>query len=420
MARVLLIVGGGIAAYKSAELIRALRKRGDAVTPVLTRAGAQFVTPLTLGALAGSRVYTDLFDLKDEVEMGHIELSRSADAILVCPATADLMARMAVGIADDLATTLLLATDAPVLIAPAMNVRMWQHPATMRNVATVRGEGVTVMEPDVGEMACGEFGPGRLPEIERILVELDAVLAKGAPLRGSDPATSVLADQPDFADDTHRALHGRHLIVTAGPTHEPIDPVRYLANRSSGKQGFAIAEAAARAGARVTLIAGPVALPTPPGVDRVDVETAQQMADAVASALPADVAVMVAAVADWRPATHSPAKIKKNGDAPAPLVLAENPDILATLAHSPQRPALVVGFAAETDALLDHAQAKLARKGCDWIVANDVGVDPMGGAANRVHLVTADGVDSWERLPKEEVARRLIDRIADALRPPRD
>ena len=401
MARVLLIVGGGIAAYKSAELVRALRKRGDTVTPVLTRGGAQFVTPLTLGALAGSRVYTDLFDLKDEVEMGHIELSRSADAILVCPATADLMAKMAAGIADDLATTLLLATDAPVLVAPAMNVRMWQHPATLRNVATLRADGVSVMEPDVGAMACGEYGPGRLPEIERILADLDAMLEKGAPLRGPEAVSARLA--------------GRHLLVTAGPTQEPIDPVRYLANRSSGKQGFAIAEAAVRAGARVTLVAGPVGLPTPAGVDRIDVETAAQMAAAVNRALPADAAVMVAAVADWRPANASDSKLKKNGIAPAPIALAENPDILASLAHSPLRPTLVVGFAAETDDVLTHAQAKLARKGCDWIVANDILADPMGGERNRVHLVTKDGVDSWDRLPKEEVARRLIDRIADAL-----
>ncbi len=401
MARVLLIVGGGIAAYKSAELVRALRKRGDTVTPVLTRGGAQFVTALTLGALAGSRVYIDLFDLKDEVEMGHIELSRSADAILVCPATADLMAKMAAGIADDLATTLLLATDAPVLVAPAMNVRMWQHPATLRNVATLRADGVAVMEPDVGAMACGEYGPGRLPEIERILTDLDAVLEKGAPLRGSEGVSARLA--------------GRHLLVTAGPTQEPIDPVRYLANRSSGKQGFAIAEAAARAGARVTLVAGPVGLPTPAGVDRIDVETAAQMAAAVNRALPADAAVMVAAVADWRPANASASKLKKNGIAPAPIALAENPDILAGLADSPLRPTLVVGFAAETDDVLTHAQAKLARKGCDWIVANDILADPMGGERNRVHLVTKDGVDSWDRLPKEEVARRLIDRIADAL-----
>ena len=282
-----------------------------------------------------------------------------------------------------------------------MNVRMWQHPATLRNVATLRADGVAVMEPDVGAMACGEYGPGRLPEIERILTDLDAVLEKGAPLRGSEGVSARLA--------------GRHLLVTAGPTQEPIDPVRYLANRSSGKQGFAIAEAAARAGARVTLVAGPVGLPTPAGVDRIDVETAAQMAAAVNRALPADAAVMVAAVADWRPANASASKLKKNGIAPAPIALAENPDILAGLADSPLRPTLVVGFAAETDDVLTHAQAKLARKGCDWIVANDILADPMGGERNRVHLVTKDGVDSWDRLPKEEVARRLIDRIADAL-----
>ncbi|HKX87742.1 MAG TPA: bifunctional phosphopantothenoylcysteine decarboxylase/phosphopantothenate--cysteine ligase CoaBC [Sphingopyxis sp.] len=407
--RILLIVGGGIAAYKSIELVRLLRKAGYVVRCVITRAGEQFVTPLTLAALSGNKVYTNLFDLKDEVEMGHIELSREADLVVVAPATADLLAKMAAGIADDMATTLLLATDKPVLAAPAMNVRMWLHAATRRNVATLRGDGVTVMEPDEGEMACGEYGPGRLPEPAAIKAAIDRALA-------NPPATVPLTGQPDFAPANHRPLFGRRILITAGPTHEPIDPVRYIANRSSGKQGFAIAAAAAEAGAEVLLIAGPVPLPTPPGVIRVDVETAVEMAAEVQDGLPVDAAIMVAAVADWRAAETAGQKIKKDGSGQVPpLALAENPDILASVAKSPERPPLLVGFAAETNDVIAHAQAKLARKGCDWIVANDVSADPMGGESNRVHIVSKDGVDSWDRLPKQAVARKLMEKIADEL-----
>ena len=407
--RILLIIGGGIAAYKAIELVRLLRKAGHSVRCVLTRAGEQFVTPLTLAALSENKVYTYLFDLKDEVEMGHIQLSREADLVVVAPATADLLAKMAGGIADDLATTLLLATDKPVLAAPAMNVRMWLHPATQRNVATLRGDGVTVMEPDEGEMACGEYGPGRLPEPEAIKAAIEVALAQGTIVR-------PLGGQPDFAPSRHRPLYGRRILVTAGPTHEPIDPVRYIANRSSGKQGFAIAAAAAEAGAEVLLVAGPVPLPTPPGVVRVDVETAREMAAEVEAGLPVDAAIMVAAVADWRAADTSAQKIKKDGSGEVPpLALAENPDILASVAKSAKRPPLLVGFAAETNDVIAHAQAKLARKGCDLIVANDVSTDPMGGETNRVHIVSKAGVDSWDRLPKEAVARKLMEKIADEL-----
>lgn len=391
MKRILLIVGGGIAAYKACELIRLARKAGIGVTCVLTAGGQHFVTPMTLAALSENQVFTTLWDLKDEAEMGHIQLSRNADLVVVAPATADLMAKMAAGHADDLATTLLLATDKPVLAAPAMNVRMWQHAATRRNVAQLRADGVTVMEPDEGPMACGEYGPGRLPEPQAILAAIEAALA---------PASGPLA--------------GRHVLVTAGPTHEPIDPVRYIANRSSGKQGFEIAGALAELGARVTLVAGPVTLPTPPGVDRVDVETAREMANAVDAALPADAAVMVAAVADWRTSDAAAQKIKKGADTPT-LALTENPDILATLGHGDRRPKLVVGFAAETERVVEHAAAKRTRKGADWIVANDVSGDVMGGDANTVHLVTAARTESWERLSKQDVARRLARRIADAL-----
>ncbi|HEV7341454.1 MAG TPA: bifunctional phosphopantothenoylcysteine decarboxylase/phosphopantothenate--cysteine ligase CoaBC [Sphingopyxis sp.] len=407
--RILLIIGGGIAAYKSIELARLLRKSGYVVRCVITRAGEQFVTPLTLAALSENKVYTNLFDLKDEVEMGHIQLSREADLVVVAPATADLLAKMAAGIADDLATTLLLATDKPVLAAPAMNVRMWLHPATQRNVATLRGDGVTVMAPDEGEMACGEFGPGRLPEPAAIKDAIDAALAAA-------PAVTAMVGQPDFAPANHRPLYGRRILITAGPTHEPIDPVRYIANRSSGKQGFAIAEAAAAAGAEVLLIAGPVPLPTPPGVIRVDVETAVEMAAEVEQGLPVDAAIMVAAVADWRAADPAGQKIKKDGSgAVPPLALAENPDILAGVAKSAERPTLLIGFAAETNDVIAHAQAKLARKGCDWIVANDVAADPMGGETNRVHIVSKTGIDSWDRLPKAAVARKLMEKIADEL-----
>ena len=391
-ARILLIVGGGIAAYKACELVRLIRRAGMDVTCVLTEGGSHFVTAMTLGALSENRVYTSLWDLKDEVEMGHIQLSRQADLVVVCPATADLMAKMAAGIADDLATTLLLATDKRVLAVPAMNVRMWQHPATRRNVERLRADGLTVLDPDEGEMACGEFGPGRLPEPEAIL--------------------RAIRSAPAFGGEDLR-LSAKHIVVTAGPTHEPIDPVRVIANRSSGKQGFAIAEALAALGARVTLVAGPVALPTPAGVERIDVETAQQMERAVQGALPADAAVLVAAVADWR-VEPSPRKLKK-ADGPPPLAWSPNPDILAHLAENPLRPKLLVGFAAETNDVIAAAVDKRARKGCDWIVANDVSGEVMGGDHNSIHLVTADGTETWERASKRDVARRLANRIADAL-----
>jgi len=386
---ILLIVGGGIAAYKACELIRLIRKAGGSVRCVLTAGGAQFITPMTLAALSEQQVHTSLWDLKDEAEMGHIQLSREADLVVVCPATADLLARMAAGIADDLATTLLLATDKKVLAAPAMNVRMWQHEATRRNVARLRADGVTVLEPDEGEMACGEFGPGRLPEPEAIFAAIEAALGGPGPLAN------------------------RHVIVTAGPTHEPIDPVRVIANRSSGKQGFAIAGALAALGARVTLVAGPVSLDTPPGVERVDVETARQMDEAVRAALPADAAVLVAAVADWR-VEPAPAKLKK-ADGPPQLDWQANPDILAGLDADPRRPRLLIGFAAETQDIEAEAAAKRGRKGCDWILANDVSGDVMGGDSNRIHFIGEDGAEDWETMSKTDVARRLAKRIADAL-----
>ncbi len=407
---ILLIVSGGIAAYKALELVRLLRKRGIAVRAVLTESAQQFVTPLSLGVLTEDHVYGDMFDLKEEREIGHIQLSRQADLIVVAPATANILARMANGIADDLATTILLATDKPVLAVPAMNVRMWHHKATQRNLERLHADGVHILEPDSGDMACGEFGKGRLPEPEAIAAEIGRLLALP---RGADP----LVDQPDFAPPPFGgSLKGRHVLITAGPTHEPIDPVRYIANRSSGKQGFAIARAAAEAGARVTLVAGPVTLPTPAGVTRVDVQTAREMLAAVEDALPADVAIMVAAVADWRAADAAGQKIKKDGSgAPAPLALVENPDILATLGRHAQRPALLIGFAAETERLAEHAQAKLAKKGADWIVANDVSGDVMGGDANAVQIVTAAGIESWDAMPKDAVAQRLIEKVANVL-----
>lgn len=508
--KVLLVVGGGIAAYKSCELVRLIRKGGGEVTCVLTEGGSQFVTAMALAALSENKVYTNLFDLKDEVEMGHIQLSRAADLVVVCPATADLMAKMAAGIADDLATTLILATDKPVLAVPAMNVKMWEHEATKRNVAWLREAGVEVMEPDEGPMACGEFGPGRLPDPEVIWAEIAARFgivadcepglvealepeaevesggrlssllgsliprstprrdpvddvpeagdaepletfddalpvpdlssplmakkgkAKAAPptdlealnhtvITGAgDQLPEILADplagQPEFdIDPEHRPLFGRHVLVTAGPTHEPIDPVRYIANRSSGKQGFAIAAAAAALGARVTLVAGPVELATPPGVDRIDVESAREMADAVKRALPADAAVMVAAVADWRSKDYAPEKMKKRGSAPPALLLTENPDILAQVAAGKQRPKLLVGFAAETENVVDNAITKRKRKAADWIVANDVSGSVMGGDANAVHIVTGDGVEDLPEMPKDKVALELAERIAVAL-----
>ncbi len=403
---ILLIVGGGIAAYKACELVRLMRRDGAGVTCVLTDGGAQFVTAMSLAALSGNRVHTSLWDAGAEAEIGHIQLSRAADLVIVCPATADLLAKMAAGLADDLATTLLLATDTPVLAVPAMNVRMWNHAATRRNIGWLREAGVAIMEPDEGPMACGEFGPGRLPEPPAIWASAQAMLGGSHPLANTKPGPLA------------HSLSGRHVLVTAGPTHEAIDPVRYLANRSSGKQGFAIAEAAAKAGARVTLVAGPVALATPPGCERVDVESAAEMAAAVHAALQADVAVMVAAVADWRPANAADRKLKKGTTAPQ-LELVENPDILAQLARDPRRPALLIGFAAETHDVVAHAQAKLASKGADWIVANDVsgppGTSAMGGDANAVQLVRAEGVEAWERVSKHEIARRLVARIAEAL-----
>jgi len=537
--RILLVVGGGIAAYKSCELVRMIRKEGGDVTCVLTKGGAQFVTPMALAALSENPVHTSLWDLKNEVEMGHIQLSRQADLIVVCPATADLMAKMAAGIADDLATTMLLATDKPVMAVPAMNVRMWQHSATVRNVQILREAGVDVMEPDEGNMACGEFGPGRLPDPLAIWARISWALGldpvevaplpgavaalpqpeqvwqqpefsepepehdegpglhlgglsgsmilrglkkakdaigfashhqdeavqqapaaemggpvmatKGAaraapptdpeainhtvsrhdetfapqPFAGEDYPGNILAGQPDF-DTGHPPLDfvpgegplkGRHVLITAGPTWEPLDPVRYIANRSSGKQGFAIAAAAAKAGARVTLVAGPVHLPTPPGVDRIDVESALQMAEAVKQALPADIGIMVAAVADWRPAHYTGEKIKKRGSAPPALLLSENPDILATIAARPDRPPLLIGFAAETEDVLKHAKEKRKRKAVDWIIANDVSGDVMGGDANTVHIVRANDVVSLPELPKDEVARQIVERIIDAVAP---
>ena len=392
--RVLLIIGGGIAAYKCLDLIRRLRAEGDTVVPVLTRAATEFVTPLSVAALAGVKAHTDLFDLKDEAEMGHIQLSRDADLLVVAPATADLMAKMAGGHADDLASTLLMATDKPVLIAPAMNVRMWQHPATQRNLATLRADGVRVVGPDVGLMACGESGPGRLAEVEAILHAIHEE-------RAATP------------------LQGKHILVTSGPTHEPIDPVRYIANRSSGAQGTAIAAALRDLGAKVSFVTGPAEVPPPAGVEVIRVQTAREMRAAALAALPADAAVMAAAVADWRVANAGASKIKKDGSGRLPLLeFAENPDILAEVSRLPEgRPRLVVGFAAETDDVIAHAQAKRARKGCDWIVANDVRPETgiMGGAANQVTLISEAGAEEWPRLPKDEVARRLAQRIAEAL-----
>jgi phosphopantothenoylcysteine decarboxylase/phosphopantothenate--cysteine ligase len=393
--RVLLIVGGGIAAYKALELTRLLRKAGVGVRPILTSAGAQFVTPLSLAALSEDKVYSELFSLTDEAEMGHIELSRSADLVVVAPATADLMAKAAHGLAGDLASTTLLATDKPVLMAPAMNVRMWEHAATRRNLATLKGDGVLFVGPDEGAMACGEFGFGRMAEPPVIFEAIMAALA--------GPAA--------------RPLAGKRAIVTAGPTAEPIDPVRLLTNRSSGKQGFAIAKALADLGAEVTLVAGPVSVPTPVGVTRVDIETAREMLAACEAALPADIAVCVAAVSDWRPENTAGTKMKKGADGPPTIGLIENPDILATLSQAgARRPKLVVGFAAETNDVETYARAKLAKKGCDWIVANDVSIaGTMGGDDNAVAIVTAQGVERWERVAKTKVARKLAARMAQAL-----
>lgn len=521
--KILLVVGGGIAAYKACELVRLIRKGGGDVTCVLTAGGSKFITAMTLAALSENPVHTTLWDLTNEVEMGHIQLSRNADLLVVCPATADLLAKMTHGIADDMATTLLLATDKPVMVVPAMNVRMWEHAATQANVAALAERGVHVMMPDEGPMACGEFGPGRLPEpvavynaicellghepmllpapdmvpmfdlgwdtageesedaglgglsaglIQRaakdepivfedepiegefaevaetpaVEVDLSApILSKKGKAKAAPPtdpeainhlvsrhdslpepfdegalAADPLTGQPDFAPDEslidpEGPLKGRHVLVTAGPTHEPIDPVRYIANRSSGKQGYAIAAAAARLGARVTLISGPVTLANPPGVDRINVQTARDMAEAVKQSLPADVAVMVAAVADWRTMDFAPEKIKKRGSAPPSLRLTENPDILATVAVSDKRPKLVIGFAAETEKVVEHAKEKRKRKGADWIVANDVSGTVMGGDSNLVHIVTAKGVEDLPEMAKGDVAMAIVERIADAL-----
>ena len=392
--RILLIIGGGIAAYKALELIRLYRKAGAAVTPVMTRAAAEFVTPLSVAALAGERVHTELFDLTTEAEMGHIQLSRVSDLVVVAPATADLMAKMVHGLAGDLASTLLLATDTPVMIAPAMNVRMWDHPATRRNLAQLRADGVRVVGPEEGEMACGEFGPGRMAPPETIL------------------AATLDALGP-------RPLAGRRVLVTSGPTQEPIDPVRYIANRSSGAQGTALAAALAGLGAEVQFVTGPASVPPPAGVAVTRVETAREMLDAVMAALPVEAAVFAAAVADWRVANASGSKMKKDGSGRAPsLEFALNPDILATVAQMTEgRPRLVVGFAAETEDVIAHATAKRARKGCDWIVANDVSpaTGIMGGTENAVTLITAEGAETWPRLGKDEVARRLALRMAGAL-----
>lgn len=393
--KVLLIVAGGIAAYKAIELLRLIRKAGGEATCVLTKGGAQFVTPLTLQAISENKVFEDIFSLSDENEMGHIQLSRAADLVVVAPATADLLAKMAHGMADDLASTVLLATDKRVLVAPAMNVRMWEHPATQANIATLRARGVAVVGPDEGSMACGEFGPGRLAEPPAILAAIQALLSRPRPLAG------------------------RHILVTSGPTHEPIDPVRYIANRSSGRQGHAIAAALAELGARVTLVSGPVSVPDPAGVTIRRIETARQMLDACQAALPADAAVFCAAVADWRVQSETDQKLKKTpGGAPPALALTPNPDILATIAAAgPTRPRLVVGFAAETHDMLTHAQDKRRRKNADWIVANDVSpaTGIMGGTENEIHLVSETGIEPWPRLGKDEVAARLADRIAKAL-----
>ena len=387
--KILLIIGGGIAAYKCLELIRRAQEQGLGVRAILTRAAEQFVTPLSVASLSGSRVFTDLFSLTDESEMGHIELSRSADLVVVAPATADLMARMAAGLASDLATTALLATDKPVLIAPAMNLRMWQHAATRRNLATLRQDGILVVGPNDGDMACGEYGPGRMAEPAEILAAIERHFAAGAGL-----------------------LAGRKVLVTAGPTREPIDPVRYIANRSSGRQGYAIAAAAAKLGAATVLVSGPVELEPPPGVKLVAVETAREMLAAAQAALPADIAIFTAAVADWRVEASSE-KIKKRKGLRT-LELTENPDILKTIAGRPDRPDIVVGFAAETENVIDNAKAKLAAKNCDIVIANDVSpaTKIMGGMRNTVHLITRDGVESWPEMSKQEVAERLMERLA--------
>ena len=391
--RILLIIGGGISAYKSLDLIRKLRERGAAVTPVLTGAATEFVTSLSVAALSGSKVYGELFDLTDEAEMGHIQLSRSADLVVVAPATADLMAKMAHGLANDLASTLLLATDTSVLVAPAMNVRMWDHAATQRNIATLADDGVAFVGPNEGDMACGEFGPGRMAEPPEIVAAVEAKLSDGP-------------------------LKGKRVLITSGPTHEPIDPVRYIANRSSGAQGTALANALSALGADVVFVTGPADVAPPSGVEVIAVQTAQQMLEAVQTALPADVAIFAAAVADWRVEGASDRKLKKTKDGLPTLTFAENPDILAHVSQlKTGRPALVVGFAAETNDVEANATAKLKRKGCDWIVANDVSPETgiMGGSENDVAIISQAGVDEWPRMSKDMVSRKLAQRIAEAI-----
>ena len=392
--KILLIIGGGIAAYKSLQLIRDLRSQGASVTPVLTRSGAEFVTPLSVAALAGEKLYSELFDLTDEADMGHIELSRAADLIVVAPATADLMAKMANGLANDLASTVLMATDKRVLIAPSMNVRMWQHAATQRNLATLTGDGVLVAGPNEGDMACGEYGPGRMAEPAEIVDAIVAALSNGP-------------------------LKGKHILITSGPTHEPIYPVRYIANRSSGRQGTAIAEALIGLGATVSFVTGPAEAPHPQGCTVIEVETAAQMSAAVEGALPADVAICAAAVADWQVLGDKSAKIKKDTKGSLPsLNFAENPDILASLSQrKTNRPGLVIGFAAETNDVIANATAKRLRKGCDWILANDVSPETgiMGGTENTVTLISAEGADNWPRMTKDQTARKLANLISEAL-----
>jgi phosphopantothenoylcysteine decarboxylase/phosphopantothenate--cysteine ligase len=401
--RILLIVGGGIAAYKSLDLVRRLKERGASVRAILTKGGAEFITPLSLSVLTGEKTFTDLFDLKDEAEIGHIRLSRESDLVVVAPATADLLAKMAQGLATDLASTVVLATDKTVLAAPAMNVRMWQHPATRRNLATLRQDGIRFVGPDEGEMACGEYGPGRMAEPQAILAAIEKILGEGAePRAGATPI---------------RSLAGLRVLITSGPTQEPIDPVRYIANRSSGKQGHALARAAVSLGAEVTLVTGPVSLPDPDGVRVVRVATAEEMLAAALASLPADIAICAAAVADWRAAGATTQKLKKEGAATS-LRLTENPDILATLAKpGPKRPRLVIGFAAETENLIENASEKRIAKGADWIVANDVspGTGVMGGDGTQIHLVTGAGVEDWPPLSKDETAMRLLARAAATL-----
>ena len=442
--RILLVIGGGIAAYKSLDLIRRLRERGASVRCILTAGAQHFVTPLAAAALSGQRAHTDLFDRESEADIGHIKLARDADAIVVAPATANLVSKMATGAADDLASTVLLATTLPILIAPAMNVRMWQHPATARNLATLRQDGVHVVGPNDGAMAEAEFGPGRMAEPVEIANAVEGLMAgvieRGEPSpqqgegrargasesgEGASPspgAPAVRSTSPPRGEEgvdlcpQSQPLSGLRVLVTSGPTHEPIDPVRYIANRSSGRQGHAIAAAAAAAGADVTLVSGPVSLPDPGGVTTIHVETAREMLAAVEAALPADIAVFAAAVADWRTAAEAGQKLKKDGNAPPPLHLALNPDILATVAHRTEnRPPLVVGFAAETESVIEHARAKLARKGCDLIVANDVSpaTGVMGGELNTVHLVTAEAVETWPTMGKDAVARKLVARLGE-------